>query len=154
MEELFYNKEKQYIVTRVNCDSKEELLRQLGGVLEEKGYVKDTYTDAIMEREKVFPTGLPTAGVAVAIPHTDSIHVNEKSICVAILEKPVTFTVMATDDEFVDVGLVFALAIKEPSDQIDMLQNLIALCQDEEVLLKIASGKDLDFIDETIKGLL
>lgn len=154
MKELFYNKEKKYIITKLSCNSKEELLSQLGGVLEDKGYVKDTYVDAILEREKIFPTGLPTAGVAVAIPHTDSIHVNYKSICIGILEKPVTFTVMATDDEFIDVGLVFMLAIKEPSHQIDLLQNLISLCQDEDLLLKISDGKDLDFINETIKGIL
>lgn len=65
MKELFYNKEKKYIITKLSCNSKEELLSQLGGVLEDKGYVKDTYVDAILEREKIFPTGLPTAGVAV-----------------------------------------------------------------------------------------
>lgn len=40
-------------------------------LLKEKGYVRDSFLDAILAREKAYPTGLPTLPVAIALPHTD-----------------------------------------------------------------------------------
>lgn len=57
----------------------------------EKGYVKSTYIDAVLEREKTLPTGLDIGEMCVAIPHTDSKHVNESNVALAVLKNPVEF---------------------------------------------------------------
>lgn len=59
----------------------------------EKGYVKSTYIDAVLEREKTLPTGLDIGEMCVAIPHTDSKHVNESNVALAVLKNPVEFRI-------------------------------------------------------------
>ncbi len=154
MEKIIYGEEKNYVLAKVECKDKTEVLTKLGGLLEQKGYVKDTYIQAIIDREAVYPTGLPTGGVAVAIPHTDCIHVNEKAICVGVLEKPVTFTMMGSTDEYVEAGVIFMLAIHDPNLQVPMLQSLIKLCEDGEVLQKLQKLEDEAEICEMIEALL
>lgn len=41
------------------------------------GWVKESFQEAVIAREKVFSTGLQTEPVAVAIPHTDAEHVKK-----------------------------------------------------------------------------
>lgn len=91
MEILKENIEKGYLVAKVDATDKFGVLREMGNVLVEKGWVKDTYPGAVIEREKVFPTGLPMEAMGVAIPHTDAIHVNKKAVFCGILDKPVDF---------------------------------------------------------------
>ena len=54
-----------------NISSKEEALTYLSDKLIEKGIVKESYKEAILNREKVFPTGLQFEKYGIAIPHTD-----------------------------------------------------------------------------------
>lgn len=83
----------------VNYEAKnrEGLLRDLAGILIKKGYVKDSYGDEILTREKLFPTGLATQGVKVAIPHTDAKYVNVPAILIAKLKHPIVFKAMGND---------------------------------------------------------
>ena len=46
-----------------------EVLTTMCNHLCDKGIVKDTYCQAILDREASFPTGLNTHGINVAIPH-------------------------------------------------------------------------------------
>ena len=59
----------------IEASDYKEVLQIMGGILLEKGYVKDYYTDALLEREELSPTGLPVEPVSIAIPHTDPCHV-------------------------------------------------------------------------------
>lgn len=76
------------ILLNVEASSKEDVLDQMGKNLVELGRVKESFIAAITAREDEYPTGLPTAGVAVAIPHTDVEHVREKTISIATLKNP------------------------------------------------------------------
>lgn len=154
MTELLNNKEQKFIVVNTNTTDKMDLLKELGGKMLEAGYVEDTYTEAVCEREKVYPTGLPTPGVGIAIPHTDSIHVKEKAIILGILDQPVEFMVMGSTDEFVDAGLVFMLAIEQPHAQLEMLQKLIAVCQDQDSLKVLKEHTDMGKVEEIMSGLM
>jgi len=131
-------------------NSKEAVLRTMVSNLKEKNLVKDTYLDAVIEREQEFATGLPTAGYAVAIPHTDVEHVNRKTISVAVLKEPVDFGVMGTPDETTMVKIVFLLAMDEANTQLSLLQSLMQVFQDEDTLSFLANEKD----KEKIVGLL
>lgn len=48
-----------------------DFFKKLGKKLKEGGYVKDSWLDAILEREKNYPTGLECASISVALPHVD-----------------------------------------------------------------------------------
>ena len=71
-------------------DNDKEVIKQMASALEEEGYVKNTFADAIVKRESIYPTGLPVGEINVAIPHTDPEHVNNAAVCLGILDKPVT----------------------------------------------------------------
>ncbi len=106
-------------------ESQRELFEYVSDILEEENYTEDTFFDAIREREKVFPTGLQTDMVNLAIPHTDVIHVKRPFIFVVTLNKPIKFIQMGTFDEWVDIDTVFVLGIKEPQEQVGLLSNIM-----------------------------
>lgn len=135
---------KEFILFDLEADNKEELLNQLAGKLYNAGYVKDTYADAVLERENVFPTGLPTAGVKVAIPHTYAIHVNKPIIVVASLKKPVAFKEMGNGINDVMAELVFMLAVTDPKNEVTLLQKLMNIFTKENVLLELKASSDVD----------
>ena len=134
------------VLVDVAATDRDDLLKKLALSLYEKGYVKETYADAIIKREKVFPTGLATNGVRVAIPHTDAEHVNTPAILVAKLKEEVEFIEMGSENKTVKVSLVFMLALKNHDDQLDTLSNLMNVFSNEELLTDLygsTNGKDL-----------
>lgn len=121
---------------------KEQLLEQLGRLLFQNGYVKESYIQAIKEREATFPTGLNTTTYGIAIPHTDSKHVKEATIAVGVVRTPILFQEMGAEDVEVPVRLVFMLAIKEPEKQLETLQAVISLIENEEKMTALVQAKD------------
>ncbi|GEN57432.1 PTS galactitol transporter subunit IIA [Halolactibacillus alkaliphilus] len=134
MSQLNFN--ESLIFTKLKMDSKEEIIRHMAENMVEKKLVKKGYTEAVIEREKEFATGLPTGSLSVAIPHTDVKHVNKKSISIATLREPVLFGVMG-DDDTTPVKLIFMLAMDEEHSQLSLLQKLMAIFQDDELLSTI-----------------
>lgn len=131
-------------LTMVQLEGKtdQEVLQKMSQHLYDNGMVKESYIDAVKEREKVYPTGLQCDGIGIAIPHTDSEHVIEQSICIATLKEPVTFLQMGTEDQKVSVSIVFMLGIKNPKQQIDFLQELMTLVEHPEELEKLKNAKN------------
>lgn len=126
----------------IDADDSTTLLKQMSKKLVEKGYVKNSFVQAVIEREKKYPTGLPTLGVRVALPHTDSKHVIKSRIAIANLKKPVVFKEMGNGIRNVSVELVFMLAIHHPKEQIEVLKKLMNIFSKYEVLLSIKEAKD------------
>lgn len=117
------------ILFGIHASHYDEAIRLLGNLLYKEGYVKDTYIQAVIDREKEFPTGLSLGKENVALPHTDSIHVDQQGIALGIFNKPIEFSVMGNSNEVVPVRLVFLMAIKENDGQVKMLQMLIDTIQ-------------------------
>ncbi|MDK6804056.1 PTS sugar transporter subunit IIA, partial [Lactobacillus mulieris] len=84
------------LVFCLHADSQEELFNQVANLLEERHIVTSSYKDALIEREKSFPTGLDMEFLGkdlpnVAIPHTDIVHNLAEKVVVVRLDQPVTF---------------------------------------------------------------
>lgn len=139
------------IIPSLDVSTFEDVMKEVGGALIKEGYAKESYIEALIKREKEFPTGLDINGVGVAIPHTDVSHVNEAATAIAVLNKPVKFIQMGTDDEPVDVSLVFMLAVVNPSAHIDHLNRILSIIQDTEVLKQLLEVKDKQQIINIIK---
>ena len=137
-EQLLY---EDLVFMNYEAENKEELLGNLSEILRKKGYVKESYLEGILKREALYPTGLNTNGVKVAIPHTDAIHVEKSAIVIAILKKPVIFKEMANELKDVHAELVFMLAIKNPKDQVPTLSKLMSILSNKERLLSIRNCK-------------
>lgn len=143
--------DQNLVMINLEVETQQEALEKLAGRLYETGYVKDTYAQAILEREKVFPTGLPTEGYGVAIPHTDVEHVNKPAVALGILQKPVKFNLMGdlNPDSQVDVQVMFMLAIKEPHMQLELLQDIMEMIQDQELLKKMVEAESVQDLIQT-----
>lgn len=142
--------DESVILLDVEGQTKEAVLETVAQNLVDRGLVKKSFIQAILKRESEFATGLPTAGVSVAIPHTDVEHVNEKTISVAVLKNPVDFVIMGDDSETTPVQIVFMLAMDEAHSQLTLLQKLMQIFQDEQTLRTIVSAAD----KSTVKTLL
>jgi len=125
------------VVLNMEANSSKDIIEKLGDLMLTKGYVKDSYVQAVLEREKNLPTGLSIGDFCVAIPHTDSGHVNQSNIAIATLKNASIFHSMVNPDEKLSVELVFLLAVKDPNLQIQLLKNLMSLFQNKELLVKL-----------------
>ena len=143
--------EKELAIIELEANSKEEALRLLGSRLIEQGYVKEDFIESLLEREKNYPTGLPTEPFGVAIPHTDGDRVHKSTVAFASLKNPVKFLMMGTDDKLVEVKLIFMLALKSPDDQLEMLQKLMELIQDPEMVSKLVQVKSADELNGLVE---
>ncbi len=139
------------IFIEVEADNYQEVMEKVGTVFIEEGYCKDSYVEALKEREAGYPTGLDIDGLGVAIPHTDVSHVNKAATAIAVLKNPVTFTQMGTDDETTEVKLVFMLAVKDPNIHIDKLQTIITIIQDKTVLKQLLKAESKQEIIDIIR---
>ncbi|CUH94837.1 hypothetical protein P22_0903 [Propionispora sp. 2/2-37] len=130
--------DKRLIFRNIEIGGRDEILQYIAGKMYALGYVKESYVQAVIEREKVFPTGLPTEAFGVAIPHSDAVHVNKAVIAVCILKNPVMFHVMGAAAEEVLVKFIFMLAIDDPAKHIEMLNKLSVIFQDRSIMNEIA----------------
>ena len=123
----FFSKD---LVFCLEADNQEQLFDQVATLLEEKKVVTDTYRSALIEREKMFPTGLDMEFLGkdlpnVAIPHTDTIHNLTENVVVVRLAKPVTFHNMIAPDKEVGVSLLFFIINNSSSSQTNILAQLM-----------------------------
>jgi len=103
----------------------EDVLRRLAEDLLAAGRVRETYVDSVVARERTFPTGLAVEDMGVAIPHADVEHVREPAIAIATLSSPVAFGEMGNPGHTVPVQIVFMLAIREASEMVGVLRDLV-----------------------------
>jgi galactitol PTS system EIIA component len=137
---------------RMDADNAAEVIRNIGGKLMHAGYVRDTFTNAVLERERTIPTGLPLSGRHnAAIPHTDIEHVIKPGIGLATLIKPVIFQNMVSPEDEVEVQLVFVLALEQPKSQIEMLQEVAQVLQHPDVVNALMEAKNLYQVHEALK---
>lgn len=144
--------DSKLIFSNVEAHKSDDIFEQVGGAFIEGGYCKPTYVDALKTREADFPTGLDIGGLGIAIPHTDVSHVNKSGIAIARLSEPVEFIQMGTDDEPVDVQLIFMLSVKEPQTHIGKLQRIIEIIQDKTVLENLLSTSQTDKVIDIIRS--
>lgn len=122
--------------------SKEEAIQAAGELLHQLGYVDETYVDAMQEREKLITTYM---GMGVAIPHgTSQAKGTVKKTGIVFLQYP----------EGVDFGdekaqLVFGIA-GIGDEHLDLLAKICEVLEDDEVLEKMKTTSDLDWVMERL----
>lgn len=129
------------VIVPMRAESATDAIAQVGARLQAGGFVKDSWIQAAIEREKTFATGLPTAEVGVAIPHADVEHVLQQAIAVGVLEKPVEFGEMGNPGSTVPVRIVCALAVARSELLVKLLQQLVEMFQSPEILKQIAEAR-------------
>lgn len=137
---------KKYIFTDKVYESQDEVFEDLGEILLEDGYVKTSYVEALKEREKNFPTGLPTGSLKIAIPHTEPQFVEKPCIVVAKLAKPVFFNEMGKIDSPIAIELVIMLALNDGKKHLKTLQKIMDIISDQEILAQLKAADSCEAI--------
>jgi PTS system mannitol-specific IIC component len=118
--------------------TKEEAIRRAGELLVERGAVEPQYIDAMLERERLVSTYM---GMGIAIPHgTSQAKGTVKKTAITMIQYP----------EGVDFGdekaqLVFGIA-GIGDEHLDLLGKIADCLDDEEVLEKMKTTNDIDWI--------
>lgn len=144
--------DERLVFIDADVHTSEEAICLMAGRLQECGYVEEGYAEMVIEREKVFPTGLPGKAMSIAIPHTDPTLVNKPAIGVIVPSESVEFDMMGEPGTKLDVKLIMPLVIKNSDQQIELLKAMMHVIQDSERLTKIRASKDraeiLDLLSE------
>jgi PTS system galactitol-specific IIA component len=149
---VFFSEE--LIFRDLEFSNREEALKFLSSQLRERGYVKEEYQQAILEREKEYPTGLPSVGIKIAIPHADHTLVNTATLAVGVLKNPVEFMCMDDPDKGLDVSIIVMLALNEPHGHIEMLQRVVKIIKAPQVLKAVVDSKSSEQVMNNLKPYL
>ncbi len=137
--------DRNLIFLHQEATSREEIIGRLAFAMQALGYIGADYEQAVLDREKEFPTGLPSEGVFVAIPHAFSGDVKKTGVAIAVLDKPVDFINMGDAEEVLPCSMVFLMCNAEGSDShIDDLQELMGMFSEPELLKKLYEAKDVE----------
>lgn len=125
-----------------NIKSKDDFFKTKAGILEELQLVEETYLEAVVEREKEYPTGLRLENISIAIPHTTVNHIKEPFIYFnRLTNNEVNFIQMGTDDVVVKPEYILLLGIKEPKEQVNLLAELMDLFNQKDFIEAIRNAK-------------
>lgn len=135
---------KELIQLHMDCKDSQEVIRRLAESFVKCGAVRESFVDAVLEREKNYPTGLPAVAYDIAIPHTASKHVIEPAMAVGILNKPVEFHQMGSPEIILHPQVVFMLAISDPKEQLTLLRRIMKLLQNRKLLDDVKAAETPD----------
>lgn len=133
--------------------SAEDLLRLLARRAQQEGHVTPTFEEALLARERAFPTGLPLPDPA-ALPHADPEHVLRPGLAVALLDPPVEFGEMGGQDRRVGCGLAVLLLVTTPQAQVEVLGRVLAALQQPDRAQRLAGAADADDLASRFGALL
>ncbi|MBC8536599.1 PTS sugar transporter subunit IIA [Feifania hominis] len=134
--------DRDLVVCDMEASSDTEIFERAAALLRERGLVKDSFFDAICEREQSYPTGVPVGEVNVAIPHVESSHVNASAVLAITLKELVPFSSMVDKEQKIGVGLVFILVLQNGKMHLTMLQNLMKIVQSPETISALRAEHD------------
>lgn len=124
---------KENIFVNQKPASKEEIIKRLGKVLYESGYTTEKYTEALLEKEKVFNTAI---GFGLAIPHGIETMKGE------ILKSGIAIMTVPEGTDWGKgntVKLIVAIA-GLGDEHMDILSNIALSCTSEEDVNRLANS--------------
>lgn len=136
----------------ISATSSTGFFSQLREKLAPKGYIEDSWLQAIITRETNYPTGLEMDNISIAIPHVEPENIAKPYIAVVKPEKPIPFEPMAAMvDHPVQTQLIINLGLKaHDEDQVAVLQKLMNVFMDpaacEEILSQTTGEGMVDAI--------
>lgn len=122
-----------------DANNKEEVIKLLSNKMNKQGYVEPGFEKAVLERERDYPTGLPTK-IPVALCHVEAEYVNQTALAIATLKKPIEFHDMGNPKNTLQVEIVFLLTIVDPKKQCLYLRIMMSIFKDN-TLLELKSSK-------------
>ena len=130
------------IKTGLKPVDKFEAIKAAGKLLNELGYVEEGYIDAMVKREQTVTTYM---GLGVAIPHgTGDAKKNVQKTGIVMLQYP-----EGVDFDGEKAQLVFGIA-GIGDEHLELLSKICEVLEDEEVLEKMKTTSDLEWVMEQL----
>lgn len=117
---------KENILTNCKPAPKEEIIRKLGNILLENGYIEEEYIQGMIDKEGVFNTNI---GNSIAIPHgieSSKVHVKNAGIAIMTIpegtdwgsDEPVKIIIAIAGDGDVHIEILGRIAevLSDPDD--------------------------------------
>lgn len=145
---------KDLIFLDFEANSFEDFFEKMSDILMERGYVKEGWKEAILEREKNFPTGLDCEAIAVALPHVDPQYINKAYIAVTKPKAPIVFNGMAGTDPVSTQLIVNLGLLAHEEDQVAVLQAFLGIFMDADACKDILSQSDEAGMLSCLKGYI
>ncbi len=122
----------------------EQLLRKIGGILFEKGYVKEGYVEALIANEKMFGSALDTT-VPIALPHAAPENSQKACIAVVLAKNEIPFKLIGRNEFMKTRLIVFPVLILNTSAGFSFYSFIAALKNKKiaESLLKCATPEEV-----------
>lgn len=140
--------DKDIMVVNSTARNKQEVLEELGRLLEAKGYLKDvdTFIEDVYLRESEGITGI---GGGVAIPHGKSKGVKQTTVAIAKLAHSIEWETL--DEGKVSVVFLFAVRdIDANTTHILLLQQVAILLADDSFIQAVQEAKSVDELYQLI----
>lgn len=133
--------DEQLIGTQLEGDSEETIFENVAAHLENLGFVNEGYLKGIVTRERQFPTGLITQHLNIALPHSEPEYVEKPFVYIARLKDEITVKQMG-DSQDMGVKDLFFLGIKDPKEQVGLLQAFMELFMKEKFVAEYKAEQD------------
>ena len=129
-----------------------DFFTKMSQILMDKGYVKESWLDAIMTREKNYPTGLAFEHISVALPHVDPEHLVKPYIAVIKPKEPLIFEGMAGIGGDIPAELIVNLGLLAHAEgQVAVLQALMGVFMEEDTVADIRAQTTPEGMVDTMK---
>lgn len=117
--------------------TKEAVFKDVADQLVQKGFVKQTFLENLVQREDSFPTGMDLSVVHeslpnIAIPHTEGEFVNTRCIIPVKLMTPVSFHNMINPSASLEVSFLFMILNNDPGAQTNILSEIMGFISTTE----------------------
>lgn len=120
-------------------EDRNALFNTIAGRLQAKGIVKESYLQALIQRELNHPTAMQLETLGVAIPHVDVEHVLEERLVVVTCPQGIEFRQAEDPDLTMRVNVIFFLLLKEKDEHLEFLMKLISLFQKTDEMNRLLS---------------
>lgn len=137
----------ELIDVKVKCRDWKEAINKGAKLLENKGFIKECYKDAIINNFKELGAYMVIAPGIVLSHARPEAGVNETGISIMTLEEPIEFGSELNDP----VKLVITLAAKDNTSHLSFLSKLMEILMNTEDLNTLINANEVNDIMNVIK---
>lgn len=133
--------------------SQGEFFHHMADKLERLGYVHKTFRQAIMVREDMYPTALPTHPQAIAIPHTEPAHLVRPFIAPTRLRSPIGWREMGNSSVELHVQFIFVLGFIGDDEHIELLQTMVNSFMEDSFVRRLETADTEDRFYKAVRSM-
>ena len=115
------------VLANVNYHNQDELFQSVYQKLLSAKMVKETFLEAIKNREQSFPTGLKGSKRNIAIPHTDPRNIKQSGYMIVMNQSFIEFKNMANQTEILKTKLIIFILSHTNQGHMNLLQQTLNL---------------------------